>query len=109
MLVRRAAFDRIGGFDERFFLYWEDADFCRRVRLAGFTVRYNPCAKVVHTVGGSSRNAASLAIREFHRSAYLYYSIHVRPSRLHPARPLAFVLLRSRAALFHLIRRPPGR
>jgi GT2 family glycosyltransferase len=108
MLVRREAFERVGGFDERFFLYWEDADLCRRLRAAGCTVRYQPAARVVHVVGRSSRSAGSLAIRAFHRSAYLYYTIHVRQSRRHPARWLAFVLLKLRCTWLTSIGRTPG-
>lgn len=96
MLGRRQAFDRVGGFDERFFLYWEDADLCRRLRGAGFTIRYRPGAHVVHSVGRSSQTVGPLAIRAFHRSAYLYYTIHVAPSPWHPSRWLALVLLRAR-------------
>jgi GT2 family glycosyltransferase len=96
MLLRRDVFNQVGGFDERFFLYWEDADFCRRVRTAGSRVRYHPDARVVHAVGRSSRTIRALAVREFHRSAYLYYSLHVARSRWHPARWMAFVLLRAR-------------
>src|SRR6185503_19382630 len=40
MLVRRSAFDEVGGFDPRYFLYWEDADLCRRLRARGYEIRY---------------------------------------------------------------------
>lgn len=96
MLVRRMAFDQVGGFDPRYFLYWEDADFCRRLRAMGLRTRYRPDASVVHTVGRSSRTAQRMAIRAFHESAYLYYSTHVAGSAWHPARWIAFVLLRAR-------------
>ena len=105
MLVRRGVFDQVGGFDERFFLYWEDADFCRRVRDAGSRVRYHPDARVVHAVGRSSQAIRPLAVREFHRSAYLYYSLHVH-SWWHPARWMAFVLLRARC--WWVLRREAG-
>jgi GT2 family glycosyltransferase len=81
MLVRRAAFDAVGGFDERYFLYWEDADLCRRLRDAGHTIRYVPEARVEHAVGQSSRTAGQLAIRAFHESALIYYTTHVARSR----------------------------
>lgn len=93
MLVRRSAFMRIGGFDERYFLYWEDADLGRRLRARGFSVRYVPKAQVLHALGRSSRLVSEIAIREFHRSAYLYYTTHVAPSGLHPARYVAGLLL----------------
>lgn len=43
MVVRLACFDDIGGFDEAFFLYWEDADLCHRARDAGWGIRILPC------------------------------------------------------------------
>jgi hypothetical protein len=97
LLVLRETFDRVGGFDERFFLYWEDADLCRRIRNLGQTVRYVPRARVWHAGAGSSRSARRLASRAFHRSAYLYYTTHTVPSRWHPARGLAWIALRIRA------------
>ena len=40
--------DKVGIFDERFFMYFEDADLCRRVRQAGYKVVYNPNAVIIH-------------------------------------------------------------
>jgi GT2 family glycosyltransferase len=93
MLVRRDAFLATGGFDERFFLYWEDADLCRRLRNRGFHVRYVPGATAVHKVGQSSQSARRSSIRAFHASAYLYYATHVAPGALNPRRLLARALL----------------
>jgi GT2 family glycosyltransferase len=56
MLVRREVFEAIGGFDERFFLYCEDTDLCRRIWDAGHEVRFVPGAVVRH-VGGHSSGA----------------------------------------------------
>jgi N-acetylglucosaminyl-diphospho-decaprenol L-rhamnosyltransferase len=47
-LVRRDCFDRLGGLDESFFLYYEDVDFCHRARAAGWTVWYEPAVVVTH-------------------------------------------------------------
>jgi len=96
LLVRRDAFLTAGGFDERFFMYWEDADLCRRLRGRGFTVRYVPDAMAVHKVGRSSETAKRSSILAFHRSAYLYYATHVAPGVLNPRRLLARVLLGAR-------------
>ncbi len=54
MLVRRTAFEAIGGFDEGLFLYCEDTDICLRLRQAGHTIRYEPAATVDHVGGASS-------------------------------------------------------
>lgn len=99
MLARRDAMHAVGGFDERYFLYWEDADLCRRLRHAGWHTRYVPGAIVRHQVGQSSRSAPGLANREFHRSAYRYYVTHVAPSPWHPSRAVAWALLSARSLL----------
>ena len=96
MLARRDALSRVGGFDERYFLYWEDADLCRRLRAGGHHVRYAPGATAVHRVGQSSRTARASSIRAFHDSAFLYYTTHVAPGRRHPKRALARLLLTAR-------------
>ena len=99
MLARRVALEEVGGFDERFFLYWEDADLCRRLRARGHQVRYVPAATAIHRVGQSSRTARTFAIRAFHRSAYLYYATHVAPAPLSPKRALARAILNTRCWL----------
>lgn len=92
MLARRDALSSVNGFDERYFLYWEDADLCRRLRARGYSVRYAPGATAIHRVGHSSRDARSSAIRAFHQSAYVYYATHVA-SGASPKRLLARGLL----------------
>ena len=99
MLARRDALTKVRGFDERFFLYWEDADLCRRLRARGYHVRYVPGATAIHRVGQSSRTARAFAIREFHKSAYLYYATHVAPAPLNPKRALARAILHTRCWL----------
>lgn len=95
MLARRAALHAVHGFDERYFLYWEDADLCRRLRNQNYEVRYVPGATAVHRVGQSSRSARAIAIEAFHESAYLYYATHVA-ARSWPRRGLARALLTAR-------------
>lgn len=97
ILVRCKAFDEAGGFDERYFLYWEDADLCRRLRDRGWTTRYVPGAVVKHPGGASAATDSALATREFHRSAYRYYARHVARSPWHPMRWVAKIALGLRA------------
>lgn len=58
MLARTAALREVGGFDERFFLYVEDADLCRRLHDRGWRVLYDPSVHVVHAGGGSARRGS---------------------------------------------------
>ena len=48
LLVRRECWEELGGFDEDFFLYYEDVDLCRRARAAGWSVWYEPAVRVTH-------------------------------------------------------------
>lgn len=54
LLVRRAVFDAVGLLDERFFMYFEEVDFCLRAARAGWPCWYVPSAKVIHLYGRSS-------------------------------------------------------
>jgi N-acetylglucosaminyl-diphospho-decaprenol L-rhamnosyltransferase len=78
LMIRSSAFRSVDGMDERFFLYWEDADLCQRVRAKGWGVIYLPQAEIVHQVGRSSRHVRVRSIVAFHRSAFLYYAKHTR-------------------------------
>jgi GT2 family glycosyltransferase len=97
MLARREALSTVDGFDERYFLYWEDADICRRLRNRGYTVRYVPHGTVTHRVGQSSQTARSLATRAFHESAYTYYATHVAKTAF--MRRVAWLILEARCRL----------
>jgi N-acetylglucosaminyl-diphospho-decaprenol L-rhamnosyltransferase len=86
LLVRRAAFEAIGGFDESFFMYFEDVDLGRRLAAAGWRNLYAPGAVVTHTGAHSTSGHASSMRREHHRSAYLYLSRKYAAPYLWPLR-----------------------
>jgi GT2 family glycosyltransferase len=60
MLFDSAVFRAVGGFDEGYFLYYEDVDLCRRLRHSGYKVIYVPGAEVVHDARRGSRRKISL-------------------------------------------------
>lgn len=72
LLVRRAAFDQVGGFDERYFMYFEDVDLGYRFGTMGWTNVYTPSAIVTHTGAHSTTHVARSMRREHHRSAYRF-------------------------------------
>ena len=73
-LIRRAALSTVGGFDERFFMYFEEADFCERVRRAGHRVRWLPEPAFVHVGGLSAEQAAERTFLAFRESCLLYHA-----------------------------------
>lgn len=68
MLFRSSAYASVRGFDEAYFLYYEDVDLCRRLRAAGHGVIYDPRATAVHAARRASRRNPTLAVRHL-RSA----------------------------------------
>ncbi len=71
-LLRRKAFDAIGGFDQRYFMYFEDVDLGDRLGKAGWRNVYVPDAEVVHEGGKSTEQASAKMLAAHHRSAYRY-------------------------------------
>ena len=78
MLVRRSAFDAVSGFDEGYWMYWEDADLCRRLDDAGWEVHFEPTGVVHHATGASGVSART--IRAFHESAARFAARHIARS-----------------------------
>jgi GT2 family glycosyltransferase len=76
LLMPRAVFDRLGGFDETFFLHCEDMDLCRRTRDAGYRVVLAGDVRVLHGKGGSSRHRPVFVSRHKHRSMFLWFRRH---------------------------------
>lgn len=73
MLIRREAVNDIGLMDERFFMYFEDVDYCKRMWDNGWKVVYYPNAFMTHQVGGSSDKRPVKSIYNFHISCYNYF------------------------------------
>ena len=68
--VPRALLERIGGLDERFFMYYEDADLGRRLRDAGFDIRFEPHVSIVHVGGASAPRARLIPVMTESRILY---------------------------------------
>lgn len=73
MLVKREAFDDLGGFDERYFFFFEESDFCRRVRENGLKIFIFPGVNVLHLQGKSAGEALLKARIEYYISRYSYF------------------------------------
>ncbi len=73
LMVRREAFEAVGGFDERYFLFCEDTALCRALDLAGWARWYVPAAQVTHRVGRSAAERSVRLVYERHRSMWTYF------------------------------------
>jgi GT2 family glycosyltransferase len=81
-LIERDLFAQVGGFDERFFIYVEDADLCRRIRQQGFKICYSTAVHVTHYLGSATSRYPSLVLPHAKRSQLTYYCKHQGPVRL---------------------------
>jgi N-acetylglucosaminyl-diphospho-decaprenol L-rhamnosyltransferase len=72
LLLRRAAFDSVDGFDPRYFMYFEDVDLGDRLGKAGWQNVYVPSAQVVHLGGHATKRSSSKMLAAHHASAYQY-------------------------------------
>jgi GT2 family glycosyltransferase len=73
LLFRSKAFRSVRGFDERYFMYYEDVDLGRRLRMLGMRVMYAPASSVVHNARRGSRRNAGLALHHL-RSVLRFFS-----------------------------------
>jgi GT2 family glycosyltransferase len=101
LMVPREVVTTVGGLDEGFFVYWVDADWCARIRRAGWKVLEIPSAQVIHDEnlkrGRRSKRSARMVI-DFHRGAYRYYRRNHATAPLSPMAAIAFAGLTIRAA-----------
>ena len=97
--IRREAWDQIGGFDEGYFMYSEDMDWCLRAEQAGWKIYYVPEAVIVHRIGRSSDLRPLAMVIQFHRSAARFYRKHYAPRWPWGLRLLPIAGLWLRAAL----------
>lgn len=76
MAIRREAFEAVGGFDERFFMYFEETDLCYRLRQAGWHVYFSPAATVAHVGGASTRPYRAAMTAQLYASMIWFYRKH---------------------------------
>lgn len=77
MLIKKEVFKRIGFFDERFFLYFEDSDFCLRAKKAGFKIYVEPKAVVIHKQNSAKKPSQGIKRKYLVQSNSLFIKKHV--------------------------------
>jgi GT2 family glycosyltransferase len=104
LVISRRALDALGGLDDGFPMYWEDADLCRRAAARGLTTWSVPEATVVHREGSCGSRRSFRQIRWFHQGAYRFAARHELVGPKAALRPVALLALALRAALLVLWR-----
>ncbi|PRQ10794.1 alpha-D-GlcNAc-diphosphoryl polyprenol, alpha-3-L-rhamnosyl transferase [Corynebacterium sp. 13CS0277] len=99
LLVRRQAFEQIGGFDERYFMYMEDVDLGDRLGRAGWANVLCPSAQITHTKGHSTEAVSERMLKAHHESAYRFQADRHAGVLMAPLRAALWVGLRLRCRL----------
>ncbi|MBN2564510.1 MAG: glycosyltransferase family 2 protein [Candidatus Eisenbacteria bacterium] len=76
MMMRRSALSDIGLLDERFFMYAEEMDWCRRAHKRAWSIGYDPSGSIIHNKGEITRKSPFRMLYHFHRSMALYCAKH---------------------------------
>ena len=104
MIGRPAIINRLGGFDEDFFLYGEDQDLCLRIRRLGHEIGYIKDAKVIHLGGQSEIKTITVALFEKKLKAeFLFYKKHYSPETIHRIKKAEILKARYRLITLNLI------
>ena len=74
LVFRRNTYALLGGFDQKFFLYYEDVDLCARIRLSGLRVVMNPCVRATHLARRSSHSSAAYSLMHLRSMARFFSS-----------------------------------
>lgn len=105
MLLRREAAERVGGFDEAYFMYVEDVDICWRLREAGYRVFFHPGFRLVHHIGKTSSQQSTRMLYHHHRSMFVFFRKRYRGWRRWLLLPPVMAGLAARFALSLAIQR----
>lgn len=104
MFIRRETWEQVGDFDERFFAYQEDSDYCRRARQKGWKIMYVPISHIIHYGGeGGSKAQPIKSIYQWHRSYFLYYRKHFAEGHFFLFNWFYYLLMAAKLALALLI------
>jgi N-acetylglucosaminyl-diphospho-decaprenol L-rhamnosyltransferase len=109
LLVRREAFEQVGGFDPSFFMFYEEVDLCWRLHEAGWGVAVCPEAKFVHVGGTSTRRNWATMYREQLRGHLRFLAKHYGVRRAEKARKLLIAAMWMRSFVFMIVRRTERR
>jgi len=108
LLVRRSAYDSVGGFDDTYFMYAEEVDLCYRIWQGGWQVWYQSEAEVLHMGGGSSRSIPTKREADLYQSRVIYFLKHHGRFSATVLAGMIFVLTMLKSIVHMTLRRVTG-
>jgi len=106
MMVRREAYEQVGGLDEDFFMYGEDLDWCYRIQQAGWKNYYVHTTQIIHYKGESTKRSDLNEIRTFYQAMHLFVQKHLSSSRIFALLVRLAISVSSRLAMIKALLRP---
>lgn len=82
MMMRKEVYEKVGGFDEQFFMYGEDLDLCYRIQKEGYKVYYNHSTQIIHYKGESTKRSSLDETKVFYSAMHLFVKKHLSSSFL---------------------------
>lgn len=82
MMMRKEVYEKVGGFDEQFFMYGEDLDLCYRIQKSGFKVYYVHSTQIIHYKGESTKRSSLDETKVFYNAMHLFVKKHLSSSLL---------------------------
>ncbi len=103
-MIRRETFEDVGLLDEGYFMYWEDVDWCYRIKKRGWKVYYHPLAPIIHLEGKSTERRNPMLIIAYHKGVFRLFRRHYFKSYWSPWNLVTFAVLAVRATILIIIR-----
>ncbi len=102
MMIRKSLLDKIGGFDEQFFMYCEDIDLCHRINQNGAKIYYVPTTQIIHYKGESTKKNNIDYVITFNKALYQFFEKHYARKILLPFRWLIVLGIVTRGIFIYL-------
>lgn len=80
MMIRKEVYEKVGGFDEQFFMYGEDLDLCYRIQKAGYKIYYVHTTQIIHYKGESTKRSSLDETKVFYQAMHLFVKKHLSSS-----------------------------
>jgi GT2 family glycosyltransferase len=104
LLVRRRAFEEVGGLDEGYFMYAEEVDWCCTMKRGGWSVWYQPEARIIHHGGASSQGRRTQREADLYRSRVRFFRKHYGNAAAVALKMLIYSLTAIKIASHRLLR-----